>query len=223
MSTESPSSFGTSRYIGWMETTPVGRPPVSGLTEALLGAAERIMLTQGFSSLTVDALVTEVGTTRPTFYRRFSNTAHVALTVVRNTFGTGSTVDTGSLHDDLLTLQKEEVVMFSSPLLRNNLSGLLEAARSDDELLAAYGSEFIGPRRANVARVIAAAIDRGEVAADHVDIDFVCDLLLGPILARALMPSGAALDARLAEQTTKAVLLSIGALPDAAATRATRG
>lgn len=194
-----------------METTPVGRPPVSGLTEALLEAAERIMLTQGFSSLTVDALVTEVGTTRPTFYRRFSNTADVALTVVRNTFGTGNAVDTGSLREDLLTLQREEVVMFSSPLLRNNLSGLLEAARSDGDLLAAYGSEFIGPRRANVARVIAAAIDRGEIG-DDVDIDFVCDLLLGPILARALMPSGAPLDGRLAEQTAEAVLLSLGAV-----------
>lgn len=201
----------SSRYIGGMETTPMGRPPVSGLTEALLEAAERIMLTQGFSSLTVDALVTEVGTTRPTFYRRFSNTADVALTVVRNAFGTGSAVDTGSLREDLLTLQKEEVVMFSSPLLRNNLSGLLEAARSDEELLAAYASEFIGPRRANVARVISAAIDRGEIGVD-VDVDFVCDLLMGPILARALMPSGAPLDARLVEQTTEAVLLSVGAV-----------
>lgn len=212
MSQAFPTSRRSSRYIGWMQATPVGRPPVSGITEALLKAAEGIMLTEGFSSLTVDALVTEVGTTRPTFYRRFSNVADVALTVVRNTFGTGNSVDTGSLRQDLLALQEEEVSMFSSPLLRNNLSGLLEAARSDEVLLAAYGSEFIGPRRANVARVISAAIDRGEIDEVDVDVDFVCDLLLGPILARALVPSGAPLDARLAEQTTEAVLLSVGAV-----------
>ncbi len=168
------------------------------------------MVNEGYSALTVDALVTQVGTTRPTFYRRFPNIAHVALTVIKSAFGTGTPVDTGSLREDLLILQREEVAMFSSPLLRNNLGGLLEAARANSELLSVYGSEFIGPRRANVARVLSAALARGEVSGD-VDVDFVCDLLLGPILARTLMPSGAALDEALVNQTTDAALSTLGA------------
>lgn len=193
-----------------MQTAPVGRPPVSGLTEALLKAAEKIMVEQGYSALTVDGLVTAVGTTRPTFYRRFPNIAHVALSVVKNAFGTGTAVDTGSLREDLYTLQREEVAMFSSPLMRNNLGGLLEAARADQDLLVLYGTEFIGPRRSNVDRVVGAAVERGEISAEF-DIDFVCDLLLGPVLARALMPSGAALDETLARQTTEAALRSLNA------------
>ncbi len=169
------------------------------------------MVQQGYSALTIDSLVTSVGTTRPTFYRRFPNIAHLALTVVKNAFGTGTPVDTGSLREDLFTLQLEEVAMFSSPLMRNNLSGLLEAARTDHDLLVLYGAEFIGPRRSNVDRVVAAAVERGEISAD-VDIDFVCDLLLGPILARALMPSGAALDETLARQTTEAALRALNAV-----------
>lgn len=199
------------RYCGGMDTASVGRPQISGLTESLLEAAERIMVEDGYSGLNVDALVTAVGTTRPTFYRRFRNVAHVALTVVKNRFGTGTPVNTGSLAEDLLALQREEIEMFASPVLRNNLSGLLEAARADDELLSLYGSEFIGPRRANVARVLEAAMERGEVERSTVDVDFICDLLLGPILSRALMPSGAALDASLAQQTTDAALRSLGA------------
>jgi len=167
------------------------------------------MVTHGYSSLTVDGLVNEVGTTRPTFYRRFPNVAHIALTVVKNAFGTGTPVDTGSLEGDLLALQREEVAMFASPLLRNNLGGLLEAARANDELLQLYGSEFIGPRRANVAQVLGAAVGRGEVRSDSYDIDFICDLLLGPILARALMPTGAPLDDLLAQQTTDAALRTL--------------
>lgn len=194
-----------------METASAGRPPVSGLTEALVEAAEEVMVQQGYSALTIDSLVTSVGTTRPTFYRRFPNIAHLALTVVKNAFGTGTPVDTGSLREDLFTLQLEEVAMFSSPLMRNNLSGLLEAARTDHDLLVLYGAEFIGPRRSNVDRVVAAAVERGEISAD-VDIDFVCDLLLGPILARALMPSGAALDETLARQTTEAALRALNAV-----------
>lgn len=196
-----------------METASVGRPPISGLTEALLEAAEQVMVKHGYAALTVEGLVAAVGTTRPTFYRRFSNIAHIALTVVKNTFGTGTSVDTGSLKQDLLTLQREEVAMFSSPLLRNNLGGLLEAARADEELLSLYGSELIGPRRSNLARVLRAAAGRGEIAAG-VDAEFVSDLLLGPILSRALIPSGAVLDERLALQTTEAALRYLGIVTD---------
>lgn len=196
-----------------METASVGRPPISGLTEALLEAAEQVMVKHGYAALTVEGLVAAVGTTRPTFYRRFSNIAHIALTVVKNTFGTGTSVDTGSLKQDLLTLQREEVAMFSSPLLRNNLGGLLEAARVDEELLCLYESEFIGPRRSNLARVLCAAAGRGEIAAG-VDVDFVSDLLLGPILSRALIPSGAVLDERLALQTTEAALRYLDIVTD---------
>ncbi|MDR6866994.1 AcrR family transcriptional regulator [Microbacterium resistens] len=183
-----------------MQSNQIGRPYVPGITEALLHAAERIMVSEGFSALTVDRLVTEIGSTRPTFYRRFPNIAHLALEVVRKRFGTGTPVDTGSLAEDLLILQREEIAMFASPLLRNNLPGLLDAARTDASVRTLYETEFIGPRRANVARVIAAGVERGEVP-EVDDIDYVCDLLFGPVIVRALLPVGAALDDRLARET----------------------
>ena len=179
-----------------------GRPYVPGITEALLQAAERIMTNEGYSALTIDSLVNEVSTTRPTFYRRFPNISHLALEVIRIRFGTGSSVDTGSLHDDLLQLQRDEVAMFSSPLIRNTLPGLLEAIQADSAVRALYESQLIGPRRANVERVIGNAIERGEVDEQQVDIDYVCDLLFGPVLVRALLPVPAGLDDRLARQTT---------------------
>lgn len=166
----------------------VGRPQVAGISDALLQAAERVMASDGFSALTVDALVTEVGTTRPTFYRRFPNVAQLAFEVIRSRFGIGDLVDTGSLHGDLLKLQRQDVSMFSSPLLRNNLPGLLEAVRTDDEIRKLYGEGFVQPRRANVSRVIDAAVARGEISSANIDVEFVCDLLTGPILSRALLP-----------------------------------
>ncbi len=182
-----------------------------GITEALLQAAERVMANEGYAALTIDSLVSEVNTTRPTFYRRFPNIAHLALEVIRIRFGTGASIDSGSLHDDILQLQREEIAMFASPLLRNNLTGLLEAARADAAVRAFYESQFIGPRRSNVARVISRAIERGEVEGRQVDVDYVCDLLLGPILARALLPVPAALDDRLARQTTASAIQTLKA------------
>lgn len=187
----------------------MGRPLTGGISDALLQAAERIMVDRGFSALTVDGLVSEIGSTRPTFYRRFTSVADLALAVIRNRFGTGSPVDTGSLYTDLLTVQREEIAMFASPLLHKNLPGLLEAARTDEELNNLYEKEFINPRRSNVARIIDAAVGREEVEAGKVDIDYICDLLLGPVLSRALLPVNAPLDDQLARQTVETVLVTI--------------
>jgi len=189
-----------------MESNRTGRPHVAGITEALLDAAERIMARDGFAELTVDRLVEDAGTTRPTFYRRFPNVAYIAFEVIKIRFGTGAEVDTGSLYDDLLALQREEIKMFASPVFRNSLPGFLEAARSEPAILELYQSLFVMPRRTNVARVIDAAGARGELSLDGLDINFICDMLLGPVMARAALPLGAPLDEQLARNTTAAVI-----------------
>ncbi|GAA2030877.1 TetR/AcrR family transcriptional regulator [Yaniella flava] len=168
------------------------------------------MADEGFSALKVDGLVTEVGTTRPTFYRRFTSVAHLALEIIKKKFGIGTPVDTGSLYQDLLTLQREEIAMFSDPILGKNFPGLLEAIRNDPCLGSLYETQFIRPRRENIARIMNAADERNEIDADAVDIDFICDLLLGPVLARAFIPVGAPLNDKLAQQTVETVLTLIG-------------
>ncbi len=167
------------------------------------------MLVSGFSKLTVDGLVNEVGTTRPAFYRRYRTIAHLAFEVIWNRFGTEASVNTGSLSGDLLKLQRDEVAMFSDPLLRNNLLGLLESVRTDLEVQSLYLEQFIKPRRANVERVVTAAVARGELSNVPSNLGFVCDLLLGPILARAVLPLPGELDDELAQETASAGLRAL--------------
>ncbi|TFD11648.1 TetR/AcrR family transcriptional regulator [Cryobacterium sp. TMT1-2-2] len=194
-----------------MESNRSGRPHVAGITQALLAAAEKAMVSEGFTGLTVDRLVEEAGTTRPTFYRRFPSVAHIAFEVIRLRFGTGAGVDTGSLYEDLLALQRKEVEMFASPVFRNSLPGFLEAARSEPAMLATFLSLFIIPRRSNVARVLESAVARGEIVVGDIDVDFICDMLLGPVMARAVLPAGSPLDDRLAQSTTESVIAHISA------------
>lgn len=164
------------------------------------------MVTEGFEGLTVDRLVTEVGTTRPTFYRRFPSTAALAFEVIWRRFGVGSPVDTGSLSEDLLTLQREDIAMFSTPLMQRNLPGLVRLVRSDPEIRSRYRVDFIEPRRANVRDLILSAVGRGEIPDADIDFEYLCDLLLGPLLARTLLPLDGALDDRLARTTVRTVM-----------------
>ena len=92
---------------------------------------------------------------------------------------------------------------FSSDLFRKNLPGLLESIRTDDAIRQLYGDAFVARRRENLSRVIEAAIERGEPIRADWDLDLVSDVLVGPILARTLLPGTAALDDDLAGVTAR--------------------
>lgn len=196
-----------------MVSQKTGRPYVEGITEALMETAEKVMAHDGYSALTVDGLSGAVGTTRPTFYRRFPSVAHLAFAVIKQRFGTGHAIDTGSLHEDLFRLQCEEVTMFSDPVLAKSLLGLLSAAAEDEVLRTQYLTEFIAPRRHNVGHIIDTAVVRGELPRepDSEDVDFVCELLLGPVLSRVLLPVGVPLNERLAWRTAEIAVMALQA------------
>lgn len=159
------------------------------------------METDGFSGLTIDGLVTEVGTTRPAFYRRYRSISRLALDVILERYADAPGAETGSLRSDLLQLQRNDVAMMTSRLLQLNLPALFEAMRSDTEIRAMYLERFITPRRQNVGRVIEAAVERGEIDSEDVDAEYICDLLFGPLLSRVLLPTGLAINDMIARKT----------------------
>ncbi|GAA1532355.1 TetR/AcrR family transcriptional regulator [Brevibacterium picturae] len=186
-----------------------GRPRDASISRALLRAAERRMESDGFAKLTVDGIVTEVGTTRQTFYRRYKNVAALALEVLLHRFGGQEAVDTGKIELDLLELQRSDVAMMTSPLIQKNLPGLFEDIRAVPEIRETYLETMIRPRRNNVSAVLDRARRRGKLVNADVDSEYICDLLFGPLLARVLLPTGLPLDDRLARQTVATVLCEI--------------
>lgn len=186
-----------------MRENPVGRPPNRALSGALRLAAERVMATEGFSALTIDALTTEVGTTRPTFYRRYPSLAHLALDVLVHRFGDNSYTPTQDLLGDLIELQRQEVNMFADPLMQKSIPGLLAELSSDPQLGEVFRENFVIPRRKNVLGAVDRAVARGELTHTPENLDLLCDYLLGPILVRAMIPTGKHLDDQLARTTAE--------------------
>lgn len=171
------------------------------------------MLAQGFSSMTVDVILRETGVSRGAFYRRHPNLGHLAFSVIAEQFGKGERIDTGSLAGDLLAIQRADVAVFADPLMGNNLPALLETSRADPAIYDLWVQGFAGPRRARVAAAINAAIARGEIAECAVDVAFLCDLLLGPLLARVLVPISGDIDDKLAQDSAGAALSAVLGYP----------
>ena len=174
-------------------------------------AAERIMADEGYSHLSVDRLVTEIGTTRPTFYRRYSNLAHLVLDVLNNHYTRPTYQTTGSLHGDLLRFQRDEITALSSPLFRHNLAGLMEPLRLDPTVRELFSEYFTVPRRMRLAAILDAAAERGELEGGSVvPVETVRDLLMGPVLARLVLPLESPIDDALARSTVQAVCELLG-------------
>lgn len=176
------------------------------ITRLILQAAERVMEREGYSALTVEGLTSEVGTSRPTFYRRFPSIAVVALAVFLKRFGGGRKVDTGTLYTDLLELQRDDVLMLNSTLVQQNLPALFQEMRTDRSLQAHYLEQLVAPRRMYIGEVVDRALARGEIPSQPVDLQSICDLLGGPLLSRFLLPAGLPIDDQLARLTTDQVV-----------------
>src|SRR5258705_3021434 len=141
---------------------------------------------------------------RPAVYRRHRSRGHVIVAAMARRFGLDPATDTGSLRGDLVDVQHAQVTFFTDRLVTRALPGLLDEATADPALMEQVFDEFLAPRRQSTARALQRAVERGETR-PGVDTDWICDLLTGPLLMRALVPTGP-IDAHLARLTVETAL-----------------
>ena len=160
----------------------------------------------------MDAIARRAGTTKPALYRRHRNRVELVIDALLDRFGEDPTHDTGSLRGDLTDLQLHQLALFTDPVVRGALGGLTDELRANDTAAAAFVDRFLAPRRAATARIAERAADRGEITPCE-DPDWICDLITGPFLMRAMLPGLPRLDETLVTQSVDSALAALGARP----------
>lgn len=138
-----------------------GRPRAAGLDEAILDAAIRIMSRDGFEKMTFDAIVTEVGTTRPTIYRRFKTKAELAVAAIAHIRGAFPIVETGDIRSDLIAHLNAFQDRVSQPFAITMLGTVLAEEFHHPDLLALYRKHMVAPRRERVRACLTRGIESG--------------------------------------------------------------
>jgi len=177
-----------------------GRPRDARLDEAIIEAAAELLVRDGFAALTIDAVARAAGTTRPAVYRRYAGRVELTVAVLGHRFGLAPVPDTGSLRGDLTALQAHQREMFRDPLMQAAMLGVLADVRADPQLLAAVQTRFLTPRRAQTKDMVDRAVARGEIPAGA-DAELLNDLVTGPLLFRAILPSLGDIDDKLLAAT----------------------
>ena len=186
---------------------PRGRPRSEHSHEAILDAVLRLLEAEGYDALTIEGVARHAGVGKQTIYRWWKCKAELVLEAYANHSASKVPVpDRGSLRGDLeafLTAGFKRLTDISAPIMR----GLMADAVHDDEFRAVLLSAFIAKRGDALKQIFERGMARGEVAA-ATDLDFACELILGPMWYRLLLQH-ARLDARFARQLTASVMAAV--------------
>jgi AcrR family transcriptional regulator len=167
-----------------MKPRPGGRSARvrSAVVESLLGE----LAEHGVGGTTMEGVARRAGVNKTTLYRRWGSKEELILDALLELGERRVPIpDTGSLHDDLLTVAREIVASVSTP----EADAVVRAGAAepgDDSKLVAAVREFWAVRYGLLGQIVTRAVERGELPAGT-DPRPIIDGLLGGIYLRLLV------------------------------------
>jgi AcrR family transcriptional regulator len=184
-----------------------------GRADQAILEATRAMLTEvGVRAMTIEGVAARSGVAKTTIYRRWRDKNELALAAVWNDLAQASLqapADLGATGSELLAFVQPVITTMRSPLMSGVIRGLISEIATNHELGRAYREQFIEPRLAQLERVIAGGVERGDLRPDT-NVRLAHELLVGPVFYRLLF-SGQPLDEGLGTRVADAVLRAFAA------------
>ena len=161
----------------------LGRPRSESARQAILSAANDLLVRDGFAAVTMEAIAAEAGVGKATLYRWWPGKAAVVMDAFLAATGPCAPFpDTGCLVEDLRGQMRALAQAFSGRA-GTVMRGVLAEAQSDPEAAEAFRTRYLAPRRAETRRVLERARSRGQIC-PHADLETAADALYGPLYYR---------------------------------------
>ena len=181
-----------------------GRPRDPRIDAAILRATADLLVQIGYSNLSMAAVAERAGTTKTALYRRWSSKAELVHEAAFPAAPTALETPEGSIAADIHAMIAAARDVFTSPVVRAALPGLIADMAADADLNARVLSRFTGLFQ--VVRVrLTHAVERGEVHAD-VDPDRLVEVIGGATMLRLLLWPDRDLDDKWVDQTAAIVV-----------------
>ena len=134
---------------------PAG-PWTRAVDAAILNAAWRLLLEEGYSRLSIAGIAQAAKVGRPAIYRRYKDKSELVAAVIADKVANVPPIDTGNARDDLIAHLELARKRFTVSLAGT----LIVEERNHPELLEQFRQEMIVPRRDSIAE----ALERGQGA-----------------------------------------------------------
>ncbi|WP_043174233.1 TetR/AcrR family transcriptional regulator [Streptomyces sp. NRRL B-24484] len=197
-----------------------GRPRSEAAEQAIFAAVEDLMESgKSLSELSVERIAAAAGVGKATIYRRWPNKEALLVEVVARLESPLPEPSGGTVREELVRMvdymRKRGLAKRSRWMLKSALSQM----NAWPELREAYQEQVVKPRRELARAIVRRGVDEGVLRSD-IDVELVCEIIIGPILLRSVLWDEAPLDdPDLAEQMVDAVLNGVGAQPSGGRSR----
>ena len=163
-----------------------GRPRDPRTRATILAAARALLERGGLTAVTIEAIASKSGVSRPTIYRYWPNAPAVAMAAFLEASGAPTATKASRSPLNALRAQLRALAdAFAAPSGRS-VAAMVAAAQSETELAKAFRNEFIARNR-DAARVLLERCIEGKQISAPADIDLALDLIFGPLFYRLLM------------------------------------
>jgi len=163
-----------------------GRPRSNQARDAILNSALELLDQVGFAALSIEAIAARAGVGKATVYRWWKHKAEIVMEAFLARVQPELDFPPGEAFEDALRNQLLRVSRIFASKMGPVIGTVIGAGQSEPELLRAFYTSWIEPRRAQARKMLQEAMDRGEVR-DDVPPDIILDLLYGAMYFRLLV------------------------------------
>jgi AcrR family transcriptional regulator len=181
-----------------------GRPRDPRIDSAILAATAELLVDIGYSNLSLAAVAERAGTTKSALYRRWSSKAELVHEAAFPVAPTALLTPAGDFAADIQMMIEATRDVFTTPVVRAALPGLVADMTADAELNARVMARF-ADLFALVRIRLREAIERGEAHRD-IDPDRLIELIGGATMLRMLLYPDEKLDDAWVHQTTAIIV-----------------
>jgi AcrR family transcriptional regulator len=163
-----------------------GRPRDPRIRATILAAARSLLERGGLTAVTIEAIASKAGVSRPTIYRYWPNAPAVAMAAFLDASGAPAAGMQSRSPLAALRAQLHAVAdAFAAPTGRS-IAAMVAAAQSETELAKAFRNEFIARNR-DAARVLLERCVEEKLVEKPADTELALDLIFGALFYRLLM------------------------------------
>ena len=152
------------------------------VNDAILTATLELLSKQGFAAMTMDGVAQAAGVGKPAIYRRFRDKPALVAAVIARQLPALDAPDLGDTRAELWRAMQHGLPS-DGPAYVRLIGGLIAEQERHPELIEAFRTHVLHPRRAIVTSLIERGQARGDIRA-AVDPESAVDSLAGPFLAR---------------------------------------
>jgi len=165
------------------KATNIGRPRSPKIDRMVLAAAVKLVLADGFGTLTMDAIAAAARVGRMTLYRRWPNKAAIVMDAFVARVDPNTLFPSDGDYLETIRLQMRTMAKAFRGEDGVLMRALLGAAQLDPELATALRDRWTLPRRKMATEYFREGMKQGYLRPDA-DPDTIIDLLYAPIYYR---------------------------------------